>query len=77
MTTTITFLNTEFNSLNTREIKFNETDNIENDFKTILNLLPKFISKDWEMIETDNWQIQKHHLIETDFNFNLSLELKK
>ena len=76
MTTTITFLNTKFNSLNTREIKFNETDNIENDFKTILNLLPKFIAKDWEMIETDNWQIQKHHLIETDFNFNLSLELK-
>lgn len=68
-TAKVVFLNTEFKSLNSREIKFLPSLNPEEDFKTILNLLPKKIFKNWQEIKTPFWKIQRHHFEETNFNF--------
>jgi hypothetical protein len=75
-TAIISFLNTEFKSINEREIKFSKTLNHEDDFKTILNKMPKFIFDKWESIETDEWSICRHHFIETELDFWQSIEFK-
>ena len=73
-----TFGTNEFGIINpTRKAHLGDT--IEQTFKNCLNSLPKHISKGWETItfdfENETIEVVKQWLIETDWNFNSSVNI--
>lgn len=79
-TAIITFDIPEFNSFGSKEIKFKELQDKESTFKSILKSFNKKLDKNWNSIEfkfeNESILICKHWLIETDFNFELSHQIK-
>jgi len=75
-TAIIQFTNREFNSVNSKEIKFKEQETPELTFKFILNKLKGSISKTWESVEFEFEEktvvVLKSWLIETNFDFSQS-----
>jgi hypothetical protein len=68
--------NTKFGGIAEREIPFTDTIDAESQFKEIISKMPNFIKRSWASIETENWSLQSHHIIECEGNFWLAMEIK-
>ena len=68
--------NTKFGSIAEREIPFKKNWSAESEFNEIVSKMPIFIQKSWASVETEEWLIQAHHLIDCKGNFLLAMENK-
>ncbi len=79
-TAIVSFKIPEFHSFGTKEIKFKESENSEETFKSILKKLNKNLTKNWESIEftfnCSDFLVCRHWLIETNFNWEESHQIQ-